>query len=293
MKQRIAIFNGFPFHYEMFGCVLEYLTSRNITFDIFSETRNEMGWIKVYESRFGNIEFRNFREYNPHNYDYVFLLTDDDPHYKWSEGAKIIMFEHSGKRNVMRKTHQRVQLRQYASRGDTWFLPVWNIRQRTKDLSIMKIVAIGNNCPSNPDELKPWFYDLTTPKFVFINRKPAPTIFDHSSWVNYSNVKLLENIDADQMLEEAATADWLIILPKNEYQYKMGISAIHPIAYGVGVPILMKKEWIPEYNLGGIRPFDNTVPLAKPTEELLKEVHRTRNDILKRADKILSKSLEL
>ncbi len=298
MSKRIAIFNGFPFHYEMLGCVLEYLTNNKLTFDIFSETRNEMGWFRVYESRFGPLAVRHFREYNRYNYEYVFLLTDDDSRYgyRWFDGAKIIMFEHSGNRNVIRKTHRRIQLRQYITRTpptspDTWAMPVWNIRTRPKDPSTVKVVAVGNNCPCTPEELKPWFYDIKAPNFVFINRTLAPTRFDHASWTDYPNVRLLENIDADQMLEEVATADWLMLLPKNEYQYQTFISAIHPIAYGVGIPLLMKKEWISAYNLGGIRPFDATQPLTKPPEELLQEVVQTRKYLIARRDKLFEESL--
>lgn len=298
MSKRIAIFNGFPFHYEMFGFVLEYLTKYNLPFDIFSETRNEMGWIRVYESRFGPLTFKPLREYNRYNYDYVFLLTDDDNKYKyaWVDGAKVIMFEHSGNRSVMRNTHRCIQLRQFVTRiipssPETWAFPVWNIGKRIKDPSIIKVVAVGNNCPCNPDELKPWFYDINTPRFVFINRNPAPTQFDHASWSAFPNIRILENIDASHMLEEVATADWLMLLPKNAYQYQIFISAIHPIAYGVGIPLLMKKEWIAAYNLGGIRPFDNTKPLEKPQEDLLREVEQTREQLIERRDKLLEESL--
>lgn len=302
-QPRIAIFNGFPFHYEMFGFVLEYLTNQKLAFDIFSETRDEMGWIRAYESRFGvSLVFRNIQEYNPNEYDYLILLTDDDVWYRWSEGAKIIMFEHSGIRNVMRKTHRRIQLRQFVNRipfssPDTWCLPVWNVRQRpahvTKGIGVtgVKVVAVGNNCPCNPEELKPWMYDIRAPTFVFINRNPAPTKFDHASWVEYPNVRLLENIDTDQLLAEVETADWVMLLPKNEYQYKTFISAILPIAYGLGVPILMKREWIPAYNMGGMRPLDNTVPLTKPSEQILQEVIQTRDELLKRRDRILTECL--
>lgn len=296
-QPRIAIFNGFPFHYEMFGFVLEYLTNLNLSFDIFSETRDEMGWIHVYETRFArSFPFQNIKEYNPIKYDYLILLTDDDSLLRWSDGAKIIMFEHSGIRTVRQKPYRRIQLRQFVNRvpfssPDTWCLPVWNIRQRPKELGV-KVVAVGNNCPCNPEELKPWIYDIRAPTFVFINRNPAPTKFDHASWEDYPNVRLLENINADQLLEEVATADWAILLPKNEYQHKTFISAILPIAYGVGVPILMKREWIPAYNMGGMRPLDNTVSLTKPSEQLLAEVIQTRKELLKRRDKILTECLK-
>ena len=295
--KRIAIFNGFRFHYEMFGFVLDYLTTNNLPFDIFSETEGDMGWFRVYESRFGSRTIHPIRSFNQYNYDYVFLLTDDDTKYskRWQH-SKVIMFEHTGTRYVMRSVHRRLQLRQYTTRHppspeESWILPVWNIGYRDKDPAHIQITAIGNNCPCNPSELLPWFQDIRSVKFTFINRTPSPTIFDHASWTPYTNVTLLENIDAERMLEEASKADWLLLLPKNEHQYQDSISAILPIAYGVGTPILMKQEWLTAYGFGGIQALDPAHPTQKPSAAILEECEAMRDRLFERRDKILEECL--
>lgn len=296
MTKRIAIYNGFPFHYEMFGTVLEFLTQRGYEFDLYSETRDEMGWFAFYTRRFGDLPFKPLAAFDDAHYDYVFLLTDDDFRYKyfWTR-AKVIMFEHSGRRNTSRMTWRRFQTREFTQRvppssPDTWVLPVWNIFQRPKT-DILKIVAIGNNCPSHPDELTLWIIDISSPHFVFMNRRPAPTQFDHDAWKAFPNVTLLENTDATTMLEHAASADWILMLPKNELQFKHAISACIPVAYGVGTPLLLSKPWCEAYGLKGMCPLDPTSALTKPTAELMAEVFETQEALLKRRDFLFEESL--
>lgn len=301
MAKRIAIFNGFPFHYEMFGCVFEFLTNAKLAFSVYSERTDEMGWFSVYTSRFGAIPIHPIQEYDPSNYDYVFLLTDDDFKYKlqWNS-AKIIMFEHHGLRNVARFAHRRIQTRFFTRRlpppsPDSWVMPVWTIFQKpTPKLSqIVHIVAIGNNCPANPDELRPWFDTLSSYKFTFINRDPAPTRFDYDSWAPYSNVTVLTNIDTNMLLETAAAADWCLLLPKNGNQLHNSISAIIPIAYGVGTPLLMPNEWGIAYGLGGIRPLDPSNPVEKPNAAVLQELFDTKEALVKRRDSVFETCLQV
>lgn len=298
MSKRIAIFNCFPFHYEMFGTVLEFLTQRGLNFTIYSETRDAMGWFEVYTHTFGNLTINPVNAFDHTKYDYVFLLTDDDfvYHYSWTH-PKVIMFEHSGRRNTARMTWRRIQMREFTQRlppssPHTWALPVWSIFQRPK-AEALKIVAIGNNCPSNPDELKPWFQDITALQFVFINRNPAPTKFDHDSWTPYKNVTLLENIDAQAMLEHAASAHWILLLPKNGNQYKDAISACIPIGYGVGTPLLLSKAWCEAYDLKGMCALDPSSPIGKPSNIIMDELYETQAALQKRRDRLLEESLQL
>ena len=296
MTKKIAIFNGFRFHYEMFGTVLEFLTHRGLTFSIYSETQDAMGWFEVYTTKFGALTVHPTGAFDHTKYDYVFLLTDDDVqyHYLWTH-PKVIMFEHCGRRNTMRMTWRRIQMREFKERippssPHTWTLPVWSIFQRPK-ADALKIVAIGNNCPSNPEELKPWFQNITAPQFVFINRNPAPTKFDYDSWTDYKNVTLLENIDAATMLEHAADAHWILLLPKNGNQYKNAISACIPIAYGVGTPLLLSKAWCEAYGLKGMNALDPTNPIDKPSNIVMTELFETQAALQKRRDGLLEESL--
>lgn len=77
MQKRILLYNGFPFHYEMFGCILDFCNKNNIIPDIFNKCISEE-WISVYSSKytFNTIYKIIIKEAN--SYFCIFLLTDDD-----------------------------------------------------------------------------------------------------------------------------------------------------------------------------------------------------------------------
>jgi hypothetical protein len=83
-NNRIGIFNSFPFHYEMFGFILNYAQNNNIEVDIFTNKQNNMGWLNFYKESFSNfniIDFNNFNG-NTNKYSTFFVTTDDDPLFK-------------------------------------------------------------------------------------------------------------------------------------------------------------------------------------------------------------------
>lgn len=83
-NNRIGIFNSFPFHYEMFGFILNYAQNNNIEVDIFTNKQNNMGWLDFYKESFSNfniIDFNNFNG-NTNKYSTFFVITDDDPLFK-------------------------------------------------------------------------------------------------------------------------------------------------------------------------------------------------------------------
>ena len=79
-NDKIAIFNSLPFHYEMFGFILNYAKKHNINVDIFTNTTNNMGWLSFYKNKFSNfiiLDIENFK-LNVQKYKYIFVTTDDD-----------------------------------------------------------------------------------------------------------------------------------------------------------------------------------------------------------------------
>ena len=77
----IAIFNGCPFHFEMFGYILNYAKNNNIWVDIYTTTDNNLGWLDFYRSKFSNFKIINidlFFNIDKKKYKYIFLTTDDD-----------------------------------------------------------------------------------------------------------------------------------------------------------------------------------------------------------------------
>ena len=53
-KKKVGIFNSFPFHYEMFGFILNYAKNNNYEVDIFTNQTNTIGWLEFYRETFDN-----------------------------------------------------------------------------------------------------------------------------------------------------------------------------------------------------------------------------------------------
>ena len=84
LSNKIGIFNSFPFHYEVFGFILNYAKNNDYEVDIYTNTQNNMGWIDFYNNNFNNfniIDYKNFNG-NTSQYSYYFISTDDDPLFK-------------------------------------------------------------------------------------------------------------------------------------------------------------------------------------------------------------------
>lgn len=80
--RKIAIFNSFPFHYEMFGFITNYAHSRDYSCDIFTNMHNNMGWLEHYSKMFPIVRYFSppslIGDGRIADYDLVFVTTDDD-----------------------------------------------------------------------------------------------------------------------------------------------------------------------------------------------------------------------
>lgn len=83
---RFAAYNGFPFHFELIGHILEYC---NRDVDVYSGTHGSMGWIEYY-----GISPIPLLEFDESKYDWIFLLTDDDWSFPNVDPAKVICIDH-------------------------------------------------------------------------------------------------------------------------------------------------------------------------------------------------------
>ena len=83
-NDRIGVFNSFPFHYEMFGFILNYAKNNHYVVDIFTNQINDLGWVDFYKKKFNNFNIIDFNEFdgNTNKYSSFFVTTDDDPQFK-------------------------------------------------------------------------------------------------------------------------------------------------------------------------------------------------------------------
>ena len=84
MKKKIFVFQGFPFHYEMIGFILEFCHKYDtwnihLCNPILSEN-DGASWIHLYRERFPFVFLHSLptKEEMEKQYDVILLLTDDD-----------------------------------------------------------------------------------------------------------------------------------------------------------------------------------------------------------------------
>ena len=87
---KVAVYNGFPFHYETIGHVSEYCKLRGHELVVYSKTEDSWGWFEYY-----GISPLPIDQYTHKEFDHVFLLTDDDWSFPSTPDEKVICIEHA------------------------------------------------------------------------------------------------------------------------------------------------------------------------------------------------------
>ena len=87
---KVAVYNGLPCHYDTIGHISEYCTLRGHELVVYSKTEQSWGWFDYY-----GISPLPVEQYTHKEFDYVFLLTDDDWSFPLTPDEKIICIEHT------------------------------------------------------------------------------------------------------------------------------------------------------------------------------------------------------
>lgn len=167
MTKKIAIYNSYPFHYEIFGYVIFYCYINKFTLDIFTENEYNMGWILFYQTLFNeyaekNVFFHYYEEFENdlirNNYDLIFLTTDDDPNFKYEwMNRKVICINHYYKCRRIDYFHC-LALRPFSENKIKWDLPCIpivdssvkrNMVDYHKDTIHVAIIGGGNFDPNS------------------------------------------------------------------------------------------------------------------------------------------------
>lgn len=147
IKQHVAIFNSFSFHYELFGHILDHFARSNdaSTITVFTETVNTMGWIDFYKTQFKqlNIVFKPVSDFCEarNTFDLIFITTDDDFAFKreWMNHKCIVSDHHVSNRRPECVNH--IGLRPFAGNDKRWALPCYNIISANE-----KMMHLDSNC---------------------------------------------------------------------------------------------------------------------------------------------------
>ena len=250
-KAEICIINGFPFHYEMFGYIIEYCVHRNMPLDIYTEIKNNYGWLPFYKNNVCSlITFYPISEYNPNNsYRRVILTTDDDPVLKdeWISD-KIIAIDHiEDLRKPQIKYH--ISTRWFESRPTTdYILPAFRLitLEDKQKFSRPAVVCLGGNTELSIAKFKKLFSNFETIEFWFVDRKAEHCV---------------KQMDTTEMLDLCKKSHWMFISDEKKNHMKKSMSAAIMLGFSCLCRIIMPTEMNINYEYKSVQEYTDTIML--------------------------------
>lgn len=144
--KRLGIFNSLPYHYEVFGFILNYAKNNNYKVDIFTNTQNNMGWFDFYKSKFNNFNIKDFKLYDSDSsqYEMFFLGTDDDPCFEYELSDNIICINHHSK---IRKNgcKRYLNIAKFKDSELEYIYPCYPITEVSSKIQGNKVAIIGGS----------------------------------------------------------------------------------------------------------------------------------------------------
>jgi hypothetical protein len=301
MSKKIAVFNSFPFHYEMFGYIIYYCCLNHFSLTIYTEDKNDMGWFIFYNKLFDGVNkcdmtwkhYTNFEEgRQDNNYDLIFLTTDDDLKFevRWMT-EKVICINHY---YVCRRIDwfHCIGTRPFAENFIKWAIPCipvfdfYNKITNMDDKFIHVAIIGGGNKNSNS-------YDINTINRLVSNKKIIIHIIARLIKCEFNNVN--NNIEIKKY-EKITTQDMYAILLKCNYVltdvdnimniHRTGhsMSGSIPIAFSSLSKLIISKKNNMFYKFVSVKEYDldknNSIFLEDTTEEMVKLVEQERNCLI-------------
>ena len=282
---KVSIFNGFNFHYEMFGYVIDYFKS-NILLDIYTPISNiSIEWKEYYENVFNfKLNWYNVNDYDPNNYDYIILLTDDDYSFKeeWlkDHSTKIICIDHHA--SIRRENvSYRIGTRYFNLRPQcNWALPSYqiiNIEEKKKILkenNKINIMMLGTqNTPRSENILISLFNNFDDIEFHIVNRM-IPYKYTKP------NISIYQNCSVNTMISIAKKCDYVLCIdyPGNNEPINNSISSSVPLSFGTGCQLIIPSSWNNYYKFKSAITYDDTIQLNKDMK--IDDVYDELNEII-------------
>ena len=302
MSKNIAIFNSFPFHYEMFGYIIFYCYLSNFSLTIYTEYKNVMGWFIFYNNLFNNSEnkyevkivhYTNFeKDIQNNSYDLIFLTTDDDPNFevKWMTD-RVVCINHF---YVCRRIDwfHCIGTRPFSKNLIKWAIPcvpVFNSYNKVSnyDNEFMHVAVIGGG-NSNKSS-----YDISTVNRLKCNKKIVLHIISRLIKCEFNNIdsnieiKKYEMIETLQMYNILLKCSYVLTdvdNVMNVHRTGYSMSGSIPIAFSSLTKLIISKKNNTFYKFASVKEFDfesnDNILLEDTTEETLKLIEEERNHLI-------------
>jgi hypothetical protein len=212
MSMKIAIFNGLPFHFEMFGYILHFCNVHGHTLTIYTQDDTHK-WLEFYMTLFPTFQWKScsrfISEYTA--YDFILVTTDDDRMFPLHTATNVICIDH--RFNVRRPSIDpffHIATRPFATNYRKWALPCYPIVQTVKDkIALMQrdsvhVIVLG-------------FNEYNISRINRLTSKHKITLHFISRQVNKASLTSLKSKFHVIIYENISTSNMIDIINKSKY----------------------------------------------------------------------------
>ena len=261
--KNIAIFNSFPFHYEMFGYIIEYCHLHNHNLTIFTSLDKTIGWLDYYKNHFQNYHFEitNILKYKEiqETFDITFITTDDDYAFlnEWVND-KCVVVDHM---SIIRRPEykHRIGTRPFINNYRDWIIPCYKVFEKSDKTNLLDpdihIALIGGDNNYNYDLINKMYSDKQIHLHV-ISRNAL--FFDKNVIKELTNITIYNNIETTHLFHILKNCDYIL----TDFTYKMShingtsMSGNIPLAFSTLTPLIISNQNNAVYKFKNVIEFD-------------------------------------
>jgi len=300
---KIAIYNGFLFHYEMYGYIIHYCKEKKYDLTIFSamnpniSDNNFLDFYKKIDLFFDyHFEVRKSTEfYNMFDmFDIVFLITDDDSSFDKSNLAlnrKVICIEHFFLDRCP-SINNKIATRPFDSNYyRDWALPCYPITNKKysniDNKNCIYIAIVGTTYMKyNTNVMNRIKHNNKKIGFIVIGRDVNINKFQGID--KDIDLSIYQNIDTIDMMNLVCSCDFLLADSNMDiiYEDKQMTGSI-PLAFSLLVPLIISKQTNRFYQ------FENVIEFDKSSCEDISLINIDIDELEKERDIIIKHNFDM
>jgi glycosyltransferase involved in cell wall biosynthesis len=262
-NKRVAIFNSFPFHYEMFGFIIHLCRRLHYQLTIFTNTTNDLGWFTHYKNHFKdyNIEIIHYSYFNVRKteFDIIFITTDDDRAFnkEWIND-KCITLDHS---YIIRSPEYKYHLstRPFIENDREWCVPCYKALQINDKQNISTdYISIAIICGNNYYNYKIINRLQSDSKIKLHIISRTADLFNTNNIQEGIEVIIHSNIDTIELVNCLKTCDYILTDCTYNVDHFTGksMSGSIPLSFSTLTPLIISNDNNALYNFKNIVNFD-------------------------------------
>ena len=245
---KVAIYNSFRFHYEMYGYIIHWCMIKDHELTIYGDINNS--FVENYKKEFSNVKYLtiNYFEEDKGLYDCIFLTTDDD--FKWNRNdvatnkKTICIDHHSSIRNdacvkrIATRPFPPPHFRQWAL--STY--PVFNVNEKIASMNtnVMYVALVGWNHAYNGDVLNRMKCDDGRP--IVIDAVSRFMNAGQFHGIQNVTVRCHTAIDQEALLKILGNANYVVIDTHDKQADQFSITGVLPLAISTLTKLILSTD---------------------------------------------------